>query len=215
MFLKILYLLLKAIANPKRFFFIRRINKKNKSAIAYNASVDIVGKLDILEGCNLDSGVIVTVPKNARLSLGIGVHIGKESEIGVGRLITIGNHTSIQVRSILLGNIRIGRGCVFAPNLYMSSGIHHFRDVPELPIKIQDIRAREFVDAESDVDIKSITIGDDCWLGINVVVMPGVTIGKGCVVGANSVVTSDLPPYSIAVGAPARVIKKRLNFVTL
>lgn len=73
------------------------------------------------------------------------------------------------------------------------------------------------ITATHDVDVQSrrdhaeyaapITVGDDCWLGSGVQVMPGVNIGKGCTIGANSVVTKDIPPYSVAVGAPARVIK--------
>ena len=51
-------------------------------------------------------------------------------------------------------------------------------------------------------------IGDNVWCGANVVVTSGVTIGERCVIGANSVVNRDLPPHSIAVGAPARVIKQ-------
>ena len=50
-------------------------------------------------------------------------------------------------------------------------------------------------------------IGDNVWCGANVVVTSGVTIGERCVIGANSVVTTDIPPFSIAAGAPARVIK--------
>ncbi len=52
-----------------------------------------------------------------------------------------------------------------------------------------------------------VHIEDNVWLGENVCVMPGVTIGKGSVIGANSVVTHDIPPYSMAVGIPAKVIK--------
>ena len=55
---------------------------------------------------------------------------------------------------------------------------------------------------------KPITIGNDCWLGGNVVVCGGVTIGEGCVIGAGSVVTRDLPPYSPAFGNPAKVARK-------
>ncbi|KQY55761.1 hypothetical protein ASD11_14715 [Aeromicrobium sp. Root495] len=54
-------------------------------------------------------------------------------------------------------------------------------------------------------------IGNDVWLGANVVVLRGVTIGDGCVVAAGAVVTKDLPPYSIAGGIPARVIRPRLD----
>ncbi|OLN86000.1 putative acetyltransferase C18B11.09c 3 [Colletotrichum chlorophyti] len=53
-----------------------------------------------------------------------------------------------------------------------------------------------------------ITISDDCWLGANVTVLPGVTIGKGCTIGAGSVVNKNIPDYSVAVGVPAKVISK-------
>ncbi len=53
----------------------------------------------------------------------------------------------------------------------------------------------------------SVTIHKNVWLGDNVIILPGVDIGEGCVVGASSVVTKDLPPYSICVGIPAKVIK--------
>ena len=59
---------------------------------------------------------------------------------------------------------------------------------------------------------RPIRIYGDCWFGINVAITPGVTVGRGCVVGANSVVTGDLPPYQVAAGNPARVIRKRLEF---
>ena len=52
-----------------------------------------------------------------------------------------------------------------------------------------------------------IRIGDDCWIGGGVVILPGVTIGEGCTIGAGSVVTRDIPPFSVAVGNPCKVIK--------
>ncbi len=55
---------------------------------------------------------------------------------------------------------------------------------------------------------KPITIGDDCWLGGNVIVLPGVTIGRGVTVGAGTVVTKDVPPFVCVVGNPARILKK-------
>lgn len=66
---------------------------------------------------------------------------------------------------------------------------------------------------EDDVFIYSnpITIGDRCWLGINVVVLPGVTIESNCVIGANSVVTQNIPSSSVTVGVPAKVIKNRFQ----
>lgn len=57
---------------------------------------------------------------------------------------------------------------------------------------------------------KPVTIGADCWIGMNVCVLPGVTVGEGCIVGAASVVVKDLEPYSVCVGNPAKVIRSRL-----
>lgn len=53
-----------------------------------------------------------------------------------------------------------------------------------------------------------IRIEDDCWIGGNVIILPGVTIGRGSTIGAGAVVTKDIPPYSVALGAPAKVVKK-------
>lgn len=53
-----------------------------------------------------------------------------------------------------------------------------------------------------------VRIEDDCWIGGGAIILPGVTIGRGCTIGAGSVVTKDIPPYSVAIGAPARVVKK-------
>ncbi len=55
---------------------------------------------------------------------------------------------------------------------------------------------------------KGVKIGDDCWIGGNTTIMPGVTIGKGCTIGAGSVVTRDIPDFSVAIGTPAKVVKK-------
>ncbi len=56
---------------------------------------------------------------------------------------------------------------------------------------------------------RPIRLGRDVWLGAGVRVLKGVTVGDGCVVGAGSVVNKDLPPYSIAVGVPAKVVRSR------
>ena len=53
-----------------------------------------------------------------------------------------------------------------------------------------------------------MVIGDDSWIGGGVVILPGVTIGRGCTVGAMSVVTKDIPDFSVAIGQPAKVVKK-------
>ena len=56
---------------------------------------------------------------------------------------------------------------------------------------------------------RPVVIGDDCWIGMGVCILPGVRIGDGCIVGAGSVVAKDLDPWTVAVGNPARVIRER------
>ena len=55
---------------------------------------------------------------------------------------------------------------------------------------------------------REVHIGDDCWIGGNTVILAGVTIGQGCTIGGGSLVTKDIPAWSVAVGCPARVVKK-------
>ena len=146
-----------------------------------------------------------SVDISGSLVLGDDVIIRKDTDIDAYK-IRIGNDVSIQKHSYISGEVSIGSYCIFAPNVFISSGRHEFRRVPTLNIRDQDSLEK------NKYEFESISIGEDCWLGINVVVLPGVRIGKGCIVGANSVVTQSLPPYSIAVGTPARVISKRLTF---
>lgn len=55
---------------------------------------------------------------------------------------------------------------------------------------------------------KEVIIGDDCWIGASVIILAGMQIGEGCTIGAGSVVTRDIPPFSVALGSPARVVKQ-------
>jgi acetyltransferase-like isoleucine patch superfamily enzyme len=57
------------------------------------------------------------------------------------------------------------------------------------------------------IKTEKVVIEDDAWLGTNVVILPGVTVGRGAIVGAGAVVTADVPPYTVVVGAPARVVR--------
>jgi acetyltransferase-like isoleucine patch superfamily enzyme len=152
----------------------------------------------------------MVVPAGAELHLGRGARIGRDCELSVFRRVEIGERTSLQNRSQVHGDVSIGRGCVGAANLYVSSAWHEYARTAALPIRVQEYQRVRSTGTELS---RPVSIGDDCWLGINVVVMPGVTIGRGCVVGANSVVTGDLKPYVIAAGAPARQIGVRLQFV--
>jgi acetyltransferase-like isoleucine patch superfamily enzyme len=180
--------------------------------IAGGGRLDIRGRFQYGAGCTIGVGSNLIVRSGKTLRLGSKCSIGRFVEFGPDPQIRIGNESSIQDRSILLGNVTLGRYCSLAPNVYISSGRHCFDLLPHELIKDQD----RLVSQNKMMSIaagKPVVVEDDCWLGINVVVMPGVTIGKGAVVGANSVVTKDVGPYTIVAGVPARMLKKRLDFL--
>lgn len=186
--------------------------KYPRIGISPRANLDIQGHFIYGSACGVNEGANLIIPQHATLRLGDDCYIGRYVELGPSGEIKVGNHTSIQDRSILLGDITIGRYCTIAPNVYISSGRHYFDLMPTLLIKDQD----QLVSNDSnliDQHSKPVFVEDDCWLGINVFVMSGVTIGKGAVVGANSVVTKDVAPYVVVAGVPAKPIKKRLDFV--
>ena len=118
---------------------------------------------------------------------------------GVGDVI-IGDRTLIGMGNTIIGPITIGNNVIFAQNIVASALNHQYRDVAT-PI------------ANQAVLTASIIIEDDCWIAANAVITAGVTIGKHCVIAAGTVVTKNIPPFSVAVGNPAKVIKQ-YNFET-
>lgn len=112
--------------------------------------------------------------------------------------IALGDHVNINERCTLDGNggLEIGDYVWLAQNVTILTAAHHFGR--------RDILLREQGNWNGRV-----TIGRDSWLGVNVVVLPGVTIGEGAVVGAGSIVTHDVPPYAVVAGVPARVLRYR------
>lgn len=146
---------------------------------------------------------------HGKLILEDRVWLGDDCEVGVVGTVRIAAGTSLQHRSQIHGDVDIGAGCVCAANVYIASTAHRFRDTPHLPIRWQDARCSTL---PSNTWSQPVVVEDDCWLGINVVISPGVTVGRGTVIGANSVVTRDTPPYAVMVGAPARVVGRRMAF---
>lgn len=132
----------------------------------------------------------------------MGVKVGKKVNIEKGAIfskyLAIGDYSGVGINCRLYGKITIGKNCLMAPDVVMITTNHKF-DRIDIPIKEQGVEQE-----------KPIIIEDDVWIGERVIILPGVTLHKGCIIGAGSVVTKDVPSYSIAVGNPA-IVKKRRN----
>jgi acetyltransferase-like isoleucine patch superfamily enzyme len=166
------------------------------AAGAFTHGVDI----RIGEGTRIELAPGSALALGDRVSLSRSVHISLQPECRM----RIGAGTTVQDHCRIYVNVTIGRNCVFAPNVFMSSGTHVFEAMPAKLIQEQDRLA--------PATSRPIRIFGDCWFGINAVIAPGVTVGRGCVLGANTVLTADLARCSAAVGNPARVVCERLAF---
>jgi acetyltransferase-like isoleucine patch superfamily enzyme len=140
-------------------------------------------------------------PGLGRLEIGRWVHIGDgsclrchEGSLRIGDKVVFGR--DVTVNGFL--DIEIGAASIVADRVYVTDFDHRTEDVT-VPIKDQGI-------------VKTpVRIGPDVWIGTKVSVLRGTRIGQGSVLGANAVVRGDIPPFSVAVGAPARVVRNRLD----
>jgi acetyltransferase-like isoleucine patch superfamily enzyme len=140
-----------------------------------------------------------------RIEIGDGVFMGSGCWLqalsdGDNRAaaISIGSGTSIAGDCVIsaVRDVCLEQNVLIARNVYISDHIHKYSRA-DLPILAQGLDK-----------IERVLIKSGAWLGQNVVVCPGVTVGTGAVVGANSVVNEDIPDFCLAVGSPARVVKK-------
>ena len=135
------------------------------------------GRLELGPETLLEPNVWITAPAPARIRIGAGTFLNLGVMVASLELVEIGDH------------------CMFANGCFISDAGHRFED-PNTPVPWQGF-----------VTKGPTRIGDNVWCGAHVVITSGVTIGERCVIGANSVVTADVPPFSIAAGAPARVLR--------
>jgi acetyltransferase-like isoleucine patch superfamily enzyme len=144
-------------------------------------------------------GNVLQMLREGRLEIGPhayfepGVWLTSDSgQISIGG----GSLLNLNVMVAAIERIEIGEHCMLANGCLVADGNHRFDD-PDVPVPWQGFTAKG-----------PVIIGDNVWLGANVVVTGGVTIGRRSVVGANSVVTEDIPEFSVAAGAPAKVLKQ-------
>ncbi|NUN63512.1 acyltransferase [Pseudanabaena biceps] len=174
---------------------------------------DVYGlyKIFILNLIGIDTDYTCHIGENFTVKLGFSngkkgeISINANSEIcnGVnlecwGGNIYISENVFIGPYSVIYGHggVKIGKDSLVAMHCRILSSNH---TIPESNIRIR---------SQPDI-LLPVNIGEDVWLGAGVTVLGGVNIGDGCIVGAGAVVTSDLPPYAIAVGVPAKVIRFR------
>ena len=136
------------------------------------------GRLTIGAGTLLEPGCWITIADSGRGEIGEGCFLNMGTMIAAQDRVTIGDHT------------------MFANWCFVSDAAHRYDD-PELPVTWQGFTSKG-----------PTTIGSNCWFGVNCVVNTGVTVGDRCVIGANSVVTRDIPPGTVAAGAPAKVVRE-------
>src|SRR4051794_28028108 len=135
-------------------------------------------RLELGEHVLLEPNVWLTAPAPGRIRIGGGTFLNLGVQVAAMDLVDIGEH------------------CMFANGCFVTDSNHRFDDA-NLPITLQGFPSKG-----------PTGIGDNGWGGGEVVVTSGVTIGERCVIGANSVVTTDIPPFSIAAGSPARVLRE-------
>lgn len=145
------------------------------------------------------------------------ISLGKESYIGLssknlGTQIKIDDFTGIENLYVVGGqSVSIGKYCALAGNLTIITS-NHIVNKPNIQATFQN---KFFNDSMDDLSKGPVIIGNNVWIGLNVIVLPGVKIGDGAVIGAGSVVSKSVEPYAIAVGNPAKTIKKRFSKKTI
>jgi acetyltransferase-like isoleucine patch superfamily enzyme len=138
-------------------------------------------------------------PEISYIKIGKDVLIGRngilsctDAHIEFGDFVSTGSNCYFTTKSF----IKIGSNVSIGPNSYFMAGTHEIQSVDTPVIKQKRVS-------------KGIVVEDNVWIGASVLVLDGVTIGRDSIIGAGSIVNRDIPDYSLAVGAPARVIKNR------
>ena len=164
-------------------------------------------------GCRIHAGGEIS-PNNRReresISVGPGTHIrGQLLTFGHGGRITMGSHCYVGDNSKLWSGVRLDVG-----NRVLIGHNSSILDCDAHPVNAGE-RHRQYVEiitrghpADIILGEAPITIGDDVWIGCNVVVLKGVTIGRGAIVGAGSIVTHEVPPFVLVAGNPARIVRE-------
>jgi acetyltransferase-like isoleucine patch superfamily enzyme len=130
--------------------------------------------------------------------------------------VELGDYSYIAKNSTI-NNCKIGKFCSIGPNFCCGLGIHPTNGLSTAPMFYSTAKQNGISLCEDNKieESKRTTIGNDVFIGANVTILDGVTIADGAVIGAGAVVTKDIPPYAVAVGVPAKVVKYRFDEDTI
>jgi len=178
------------------FFNTKNINIKSTSVIERGTrlwAVQPQGSINII------------IENNCWIGRDVEIHTSYNSKI------VLNNNVSVQDRCKILGDVFIGQNSLLAPDVFLSSGNHYYNIKPTLLIKEQD---KLVINNAEDfkMNSKRILIGEDCWIGKGVITQSGVNVGRGSIIAANSFVKTNIPPYEVWGGVPAKFLKKRFEF---
>jgi len=161
----------------------------------------------LLAGLRRVQSRLLLAGKSSYLTCGTDVHVGKSSRLWAPSALRIGSHVYIGKQVHIEANCEIGDFCLLANRVAIIGRNDHDFTAVGFPMRYAPwVGSQRFPSPHKEA---KAVIESDVWLGYGAVVLTGVTIGRGCVVAAGSVVTKDIPPYSIAAGAPAKVVAQR------
>lgn len=126
-----------------------------------------------------------------------GKDVNIEKNAFFSNKVSLGDYSGLGVNSKIYGTCTIGDYVMMGEDCTVITR-NHRNDRTDIPMMQQGFEEE-----------RPVTIGNDVWIGDKVTILAGVEIGDGCIIGAGSVVTKSIPPYSIAAGVPARVIRSR------
>ncbi len=182
---KLKQLVLRMIAperNPRPRLWVRWFLNPLKHKRGKGAIIRRNSRIDVFPWKKFEIGKWTTIESYCTINNGSGdVILGDRVRVGIG--------------SVIIGPVKMGNGSGLGQHVFVSGFNHGYSDGTRNS-------------SEQALDIRPTVIEEEAHIGANSVVLAGVTIGKRCQVGAGSVVTKDIPPFSVAVGNPARVIKQ-------
>lgn len=184
---------------PEKLFDEHRLSKKQMLGIVLKETLLLRGPVALLR---LYAYYIVNYIYGRRVAqIGRNTNIRPTVMLREPRNIVIGDNCRFNNNCILNGGhgtakLRFGNNVLVGPNVAFYVANHNHTD-PDTPIK------------DAGYIEQDIIVDDDVWIGANSVITSGVHIGRGAVIGAGSVVTHDIPPYAVACGTPARIVKQR------